>query len=151
MYQSFFIFSQICDRTEGVCACVCVSSLQLIRVGRFWWNFPQMILKIFASDFFTDFENSKWMTSWRPFYMFFIAALSQSQFCFNFLQNWAQGTKLSSNVCYWKSAKSVGSFRKYRQPRFQKNQNWHQKLFFFQIGQVRYRFPLIQTRWSRIW
>ena len=50
-----------------VCVCVsvclsvfvCVSSLQPIRIGRFWWNFPQMILKIFASDFFRRFWKFK--------------------------------------------------------------------------------------------
>ena len=73
MYTFFYIqsnFDWICwDRTEGVCVsvracdclcvCVCVSSLQPIRMGRFWWNFPQMILKIFASDIFHGFWKFK--------------------------------------------------------------------------------------------
>ena len=84
--------------------------------------------------FFSDFENSKWLTSWRPFCMFFNAALSRSQFCSDFLQNWAQGTKLSSNVCYWKSAKSVGSFWKYREPRFRKKSKWPPKINFLKSG-----------------
>ena len=71
---------------------------------------------------FSDFEIVASMTSWRPFCMFMnAAALSRSQFCFNFLQNYGQGSLVSSNVCYWKSAKSVNNLRLKKQTAFTKN------------------------------
>ena len=91
-----------------VCVCVCVTALQPKRMDGFWWNFPQMIWQIFARSVFLRFWNFQTMTSWRPFLHFFVRALSQSQFCSDFLQNWWRGRKLSSAVCYWKSARSVG-------------------------------------------
>ena len=136
------------------CVCVCVCHLYSPNgLVDFDETFHKWSWRYLPVTFFTDFENSKWMTSWRPFCTFFIPALSRSQFCSDFLQNWAQGTKLSSNVCYWKSAKSVGNFRKYREPRFRKKIKMATKFLFlfFEIGQVRCRFPLIQTYWSRIW
>ena len=60
------------------------------------------------------------MTSWRPFCSLSYAALSRSQFWSDFLQNWWVGRKLSSAVCYLKSARSVGNFCQYGGPRFQK-------------------------------
>ena len=39
-------------------------------MGRSWWNFLQMIWKIFASKIFSVFEISKSMTSQRPFCTF---------------------------------------------------------------------------------
>ena len=144
----FFIFSQILTKYVAieprvpVCLCVCVSvclsdcayvsSLQPILIGRYRWNFPQMIWKIFASDIFHGFRKFKMDDVMAPIlYVFFIPALSRSQFIFDFLQNWAQGTKLSSDVCYWKSAKSVDNFRQYGEPRFRKKSKWPPKIFFF--------------------
>ena len=53
--------------------------------------------------------------------MFSNAALSRSQFCFDFLQNYRQESLTSSNVCYWKSAKSVDNFRSKKRTAFSKN------------------------------
>ena len=61
--------------------------------------------------------------------MFSNAALSRSQFCFDPLQIYRQETLLSSNVCYWKSAKSVNNFRSKKRTAFEKN-----RLFGFQAG-----------------
>ena len=61
--------------------------------------------------------------------MFSNAALSRSQFCFDPLQNYRQDTLLSSDVCYWKSAKSVNNFRSKKRTAFEKN-----RLFGFQAG-----------------
>ena len=61
--------------------------------------------------------------------MFSNAALSRSQFCFDPLQIYRQETLLSSNVCYWKSAKSVDNFRSKKRTAFSKNH-----LFGFQAG-----------------
>ena len=61
--------------------------------------------------------------------MFSNAALSRSQFCFDPLQIYRQETLLSSNVCYWKSAKSVNNFRSKKRPAFEKN-----RLFGLQAG-----------------
>ena len=115
----------------SVCVCHLYSPYGLIDFDETFHKWSGGYLPV---SFFTDFENSKWMTSWRPFCTFFIPALSRSQFCSDFLQNWAQGTKLSSNVCYWKSAKSVGNFRKYREPRFRKKSKWPPKIFFSKSG-----------------
>ena len=91
----------------SVCVCVClsvrmcVSSLKPIRMSRFWWNFPQMIWRIFASDVFHEFWKFKMDDVMAAILYFFIPALSRLQFCFDFLKNLTQGIKLSSGVCYW--------------------------------------------------
>ena len=122
-----------CDGTEGVCmyvcVCMCVTALKPKRMDRFWWNFLQMIWQIFARSLLLGFWNFEIDDVMAAILHFFSGALSRSQFCFDFLQNWGQGTKLSSNVCYWKSAKSFGNFRKYREPRFRKKSKWPPKHF----------------------
>ena len=72
--HAFYINSHFdwirCNRTQGVCASVCVSvclsvsSLQPKRLNRFWWNFPQMILSIFASVIFRG-QFLKFRIRWR--------------------------------------------------------------------------------------
>ena len=123
-----FIFSQFdwicCDGTEGVCMCVCVSVCVCVCVcvcvlQRYspngWMDFDEIFYKwsdrYLWGPFFADFEMSKSMMSWRPFLHFFAGALSQSQFCSDFLQNCRGGRKLSFAVCYSKSARSVGNSR----------------------------------------
>ena len=121
-----------------VCVCVCLSVCLSVCVWKLscsngWVDFDEIFYKWFdrylRGPFFSDFENSKSMTSLRPFCMFCVGALSWSQFCFDFVQNWWVGRKLSSAVCYLKSARSVGNFCQYSRPRFRKfeNQNGHQK------------------------
>ena len=46
-----------------VCVCLCVWSLQPKRMDRFWCYFPQMICRIFASDFFS--RILKIQNGWR--------------------------------------------------------------------------------------
>ena len=91
------------------------------------------------------------MTSWRPFCSLSYAALSRSQFCSDFLQNWWVGRKLSSAVCYLKSARSVGNFRQYGGPRFRKIIKMAAKNNFFKTKQVRCLYRLKLTCWLRIW
>ena len=134
-----------------MCVCVCVTALQPKRMNGFWWNFPQMIWQIFVRSIFLRFWNFQTMTSWRPFLHFFVRALSRSQFCSDFLQNWWRGRKLSSAVCYWKSARSVGNFRQYGGPRFRKKIKMAAKNEIFETRQVRCLIRLKLTCWSRIW
>ena len=61
--------------------------------------------------------------------MFSNEALSRSQFCFNPLQNYRRESLASSDVCYWKLAKSVNNFRSKKRTAFEKN-----RLFGFQAG-----------------
>ena len=68
----------------------------------------------------SDFENFALMTSWWLFCIFFNAALSFSQLCFDFLQIHRQEILISSNVCYRKLAKSVNNFRSKSGPRLRK-------------------------------
>ena len=119
----FYIISHFdwicCDRTEGVCmyvcVCVCVYVCDSATAQTDGW----ILMKFSTNDLtdlylwglsFSDFEISKSMTSWWPSCIF---SLGHSQFCSNFLQNWRGGRKLSSAVCYWKSARSVWNFCKY--------------------------------------
>ena len=60
--------------------------------------------------FFSDFEITNSMMSWRPFF-------SRSQFVSDLLQNWTWRWITSPPICYLKSAKSVGNFRFYEEPR----------------------------------
>ena len=101
--------------------------------------------------FFLRFWHFEMKTSWQLIYTFFFAALSQSQFCFDFLQNLTQDRKLSSTVCYLKSARSVRKFRQYGEPRFQKKFKMAAKNKCFETRQVRCLFWLKLTCWSRIW
>ena len=117
------IFSQITeyvaiDPGVSVCVSVCVSvrvsvsSLQPKRVDRFWWNFTQITTHL-LNTFFSDFEHSHLMTSWRPLLLLSVPALSRSQFCSDFLQILGRVSKSQPTVCYSKSAKSVDNFESY--------------------------------------
>ena len=59
-------------------------------------------------------------------------ALSRSQFLFDFLKIWNLGRISSPRVCYLKSAKSVGNFRFYKEPRVRMRtttrRSWHLKV-----------------------
>ena len=98
-----------------VCMCVrvCVAALLLKRLYRFCWNIAQKIWQIFSCDIFFDFWKFKFDDVMAAILHFSYGALSRSQFLFDFLQIWIQGTKLFSTVCYWKSAKSVENFWRY--------------------------------------
>ena len=118
-----------CNRTEGVCACVClcvclsvclcVSSLQPKRLDRFWWNFPQMIFRIFASVTFRGFWNFEFDDVIAAILHLRVSALSWSQFWSDFLQNYGQGAINSFIVWYWKSARSVNNFRSKKRTAFE--------------------------------
>ena len=113
----FFIFSHFdwicCDRTEGVCmyacmyvcvyVCFCVTALQPKRVDWFWWNFLQRIWHIFARSVFLGLWHIEIDDVMAAILHFFVGALSQSQFCSDFLQNCRRGKKLSYVVCFLKS------------------------------------------------
>merc|ERR1712074_266278 len=71
--------------------------------------------------FFSDFENSNLMTSWRPLLLLSVAALSWSQFCSDFLQILGRVNKSQPTVCYLKSAKSVDNFGSYDEPHLRRN------------------------------
>ena len=86
------------------------------------------------------------------FCMFSFATLSRSQFCFDCLQNLTKDRKLSSAVCYFKSARSVCNFRHFRGPRLRKKTTIKmsaKNTFVKKKRQVRCLFPLILTCWSR--
>jgi len=122
-----------CNGTKVVCmyvcvyVCLCVEALQPKRMNGFWLNFLLRILQMFARSVFLGFWNFKINNVMAAILHFFSGALSWLQFCSDFLQNCRQGRKLSSAVCFRKSARSVGNFRKYGGPRLRKNQNGHQK------------------------
>ena len=50
-----------------VCVCVSVSALQPSGLNRFGWKSTEILSRMFASAFFSNFENFNLMTSWRPF------------------------------------------------------------------------------------
>ena len=75
------------------CVCVCVSVCVWQRYSpNGWMDFDEISYKwsdrYLRGKFFSDFEISKLMMSLRPFCTFIFGALSWSQFCFDFLQNW---------------------------------------------------------------
>merc|ERR1712074_473102 len=98
----------------SVCLCVCVC--HLYSPNR-WTDFDETFHKLstinLLNTFFSDFESSNLMTSWRPLLLFLVRALSRSQFCFDFLQISGRVSKTQPPVCYLKSAKSVDSFGSY--------------------------------------
>ena len=148
-YLFIFIFSHfrwlnILVRNEPclcVCLCVCLSVCHSLLFGHYSSDFDETwttwSYQKFEMTLFSDFENVASMTSWRPFCMFMNAALSRSQFCFDFLQNYGQGSLVSSNVCYWKSAKSVNNFRSKKRTAFTKNRF----LVFKPVSEVRGSIP----------
>ena len=97
----------------SVSVCQWVSALQPRRLCQFWWNFAQMIWQIFTCVIFFDFWKFKFDDVMAAILHFSYGALSRSQFLFDFLQIWIQGTKLFSTVCYWNSSKSVENFWRY--------------------------------------
>merc|ERR1712208_264208 len=98
----------------SVCVSVCVSHLYSPNG---WTNFDETFYKSFSMNllntFFSDFEYSNLMTSWRPLLLFLNPALSRSQFCSDFLQILGRVSKSQPTVCYLKSAKSVVIFGSY--------------------------------------
>ena len=104
-----------------LCVCLCVSSLQPKRMNRFWWNFTQMILSIFASVIFRGFWNFEFDDVIAAILHLSVAALSWSQFWSDFLQHYGQGAVKSFIVRYWKSARSVNNFRSKKRTAFKKH------------------------------
>ena len=100
-----------------VCLCLSVSALQPKRLGRFWWKFTQIVSRTWASVVFLRFWISQFDDVMAAILYFSRAAVSRSQFWSDFVQIWTQCSLTMSRVCYWKSAKSVGNFRFYREPR----------------------------------
>merc|ERR1712105_497014 len=81
----------VIDPRVSVCVCVCLSVCLCHRFSpNGWTDFDETFHKSFTihllNTFFSDFENSNLMTSWRPLLLFSVGALSRSQFCSDFLQ-----------------------------------------------------------------
>ena len=133
-----------------VCVCVCDSATA---------QTDGWILMKFSTNDLTDICEVRFSRILKfpnddviaAFLHFFVGALSRSQFCSNFLQNLTQDRKLSSTVCYLKSARSVGNFRQYGRPRFRKKIKMAAKNKIFETRQVRCLFRLKLTCWLRIW
>merc|ERR1712208_279194 len=100
----------------SVCVCVRVCLCHLYSPNE-WTDFDETLHKSFTmnllNNFFSDFENSNLMTSWRPLLLFSVAALSRSQFCSDFVQILGRVSKDQPTVCYLKSARSVDNFGSY--------------------------------------
>ena len=134
-----------------VCVCVCMCVCDSATAQMDGW----ILMKCSTNDL-TDicevrFWNFEINDNMAAILHFFVGALSRSQFCSDFLQNWWRGRKLSSAVCYLKSARLVGNFRQYGEPRFRKKIKMAAKSKIFETRQVRYLFRLKLTCWSRIW
>ena len=132
----------------SVCLCVClsvclsVSSLQPKRMNRFWWNFTQMILSIFASVIFRGFWNFEFDDVIAAILHLRVAALSRSQFWSDFLQILRQEAHNSCIVWYWKSARSVNNFRSKKRTAFESH-----RCFGFR---ARLRGPGFESRQGQI-
>merc|ERR1712148_84176 len=103
---------------QCVCLCVCVSVCVChLYSPNGWTDFDETFHKLFSMNllntFFSDFENSNLMTSWRPLLLLSVGALSRSQFCFDFHQILGRERKTKPPVCYLKSARSVDNFGSY--------------------------------------
>merc|ERR1712074_288328 len=110
----------------GVCVCVhgsvCLCHLYSPNESTdFDETFYKSSAMYLLNTFFSDFENSNLMTAWWPLLLFSVPALSQSQFCFDFLQILGRVSKSQPTVCYLKSAKSVDNFGSYGEPRLRRN------------------------------
>merc|ERR1712074_335374 len=96
------------------CLCVCLCHLYSPNG---WTNFDETFHKSCSinllNKFFSDFEKSNLMTSWRPLLLFSVRALSRSQFCSDFLQILGRVSKSQSPVYHLKSARSVDNFGSY--------------------------------------
>ena len=90
-----------CGGTEGVCMCVCCVFCVCLCVrvcvcmwkrccSNGWNDFNEVFYKwsdrYLRGPLFSDFEIWKLMTPWWPFCVFFIRALSRSQFLFDFFK-----------------------------------------------------------------
>ena len=128
--QSFWLnILQLNLRFVYVCACVCVciSTLEPKRINPFWWNLPQMIWQISIIKSYSRFLKIRiWWHHSDHFICFGCYTLTVAILL---LQIYRQETLLSSNVWYWKSAKSVNNFRSKKRTAFAKN-----RLFSFQAG-----------------
>ena len=103
----------------GRAVCLCVSSLQPKRMNRFWGNFTQIILSIFASVIFHGFWNFEFDDVIAAILHLRVAALSRSQFWSDFLQILVEKAHNSFIVWYWKSARSVNNFQSKKRTAFE--------------------------------
>lgn len=92
----FFVCSHFIDLEQALSVrlfvCLCVYLSRLITVAWTTWSKPKFEMKILS-----DLDSFDLMTSWRSFCMFCNAALSQSQFLFDFCTEKAQ---LSLDLCF---------------------------------------------------
>ena len=88
--------------TQGVCLCVSVSDLQLKPLGRFWWNFKQIVSRTWASVIFLRFWISQFDDVLAAILHFSWTALSRSPFWSDFVQIKTQSSLKQPCVCYWK-------------------------------------------------
>merc|ERR1712074_379367 len=99
-----------------LCVCVCVCVCHLYSPNG-WTDFDETFHKSFSMNllntFFSDFDNSNLMTSWRLLLLFSVRALSRSQFCSDVLQILGRVSKSQLTICYLKSARSVDNFGSY--------------------------------------
>merc|ERR1712105_189948 len=120
-----------------VCVCVCVCLCHLYSPNELT-DFDETLHKSSTTNllnrFFSDFENSNLMTSWRPLLLLLVPALSRSQFCSDFLQILGRFSKSQPTVCYLKSAKSVDNFGSYGEPRLRRNDKMAAKKANFLIS-----------------
>ena len=94
-----------------VCASVCLSQPFISTpMGRFWWNFTQIILTKFWDDTFLIFWKFCLNDVITAFLMISFAALSCLQFLYDFLQNDILCSSTYCIVCYCKPAFSVDFF-----------------------------------------
>ena len=103
-----------------MCVCVCVgvsAALTLNQMGRFRWNFVQMIWQLFARSLFLWFWHLEIDDVMAAILHVFSGALSRAQFLSDLLQNWTWCRITSPLVFNLKSAKSVGNFRFYEESR----------------------------------
>merc|ERR1712105_384522 len=112
----------VIDPRVSVCLCVFVSVCVSVCLCHLYspnesTDFDETFYKSSAmyllNTFFSDFENSNLMTSWRPLLLFPVRALSRSQFCSDSLQILGRVSKSQPTVRYLKSTKSVDNFGSY--------------------------------------
>ena len=116
VYVCMYVWKYVCMYV-CTCVCRCVAALTLKRMGRFRWNFVEMIWKIFARSIFLRFWNFEIDDVMAAILHVFSGALSRSQFLSDLLQNWTWFRITSPLIFNLKSAKSVGNFRFYEEPR----------------------------------
>ena len=131
-----------------VCVCVCVWQRSCSNgCVDFAETLHKRSDRYFLVSFFSIFENSNLMTSWRPFCSFPMGHSHGRNFALIFFKFEYKVQSCSLLFAIWNEQNQFTTFHAITEQKIKISS----KNKILELGQEMYHFILIQTRWKRIW